>query len=128
MNTSWMRYRNRQILEATFPLKGGTKTHPVVVLSVDAVFRAEERYLCAMITSQPRIDDFSFPLKLKDISPTLSKSSCQVRTHIIRSFSEGELRAPVADQFLDEITFERLIDHIAMNVFGVEFLMEDPDE
>ena len=61
-------YDNRQILEVEFPLEGGSKKHPAVILSVPKVYETEQYYICAMISSIDARDQFSFPLNDDDVT------------------------------------------------------------
>jgi hypothetical protein len=119
-----MPYSKRQIVEVYFDFEGETKPHPAIILSVEDVYHTEEFYLCAMISSSNRSDEFSFPLRDEDVSKPLKKGSC-VRTHLIAPIPEDQINKATPINHIKTESFQRLIDHIDEVVFGLEYIVED---
>lgn len=115
-----MPYDKRQIIEVFFPLKDGDKKHPAVILSEPQVFVQEAYYICAMITSSKVRDQFSLVLNDGDTTKHFSKKS-QVRIHLITQIFEEDIVKTMPINYMKVESFNRLIDHIDENVFGLPF-------
>lgn len=113
-------YDNRQILEVEFPLEGGSKKHPAVILSVPKVYETEQYYICAMISSIDARDQFSFPINDEDVTNPFEEKS-QVRTHLIAQIFDDEIVKTMPINYMTKETFNRLVDYINENVFGIPF-------
>jgi len=113
-------YEKRQIIEVEFPLDGGYKKHPAVILSVPQVYKQEQYYICAMITSKRTHDQFSFPIQTTDVTKPFHRQSI-VRTQLIAQIFDGEIIKDRPVNHFKEDAFSRLIDYINENVFGIPF-------
>ena len=115
-----MPYSKRQIIEVLFPLNGGFEPHPAVIMSVEDVYNDEGFYLACLVTSTGVRDKFSFILDDDDVSAPFKKKS-QVRLHMIFQVFEDDILADTPRNFMDETSFQRLIDFIDENVFGIPY-------
>lgn len=113
-------YEKGQIIEVEFPLDGGYKKHPSVILSVPEVYKLEQYYICAMITSKLTNDQFSFPININDVTSPFRKQSI-VRTQLIAQIFDDEIIKDRPVNHFKEDAFSRLIDYINENVFGIPF-------
>ena len=119
-----MPYSKRQIVEVYFDFDGETKPHPAIILSVEDVFLTEEFYLCTMISTSDRPDEFSFPLRDEDVIKPLKAGSC-VRAHLIAPISEEQINKATPINHVKTDSFQRLIDHIDEVVFGLDYTEEE---
>ncbi len=67
-----------EIVEVNFPIPGGSKIHPTLVLSNDDVYDNEGFFIGAMLSSKTMIDEFSFELQ-DEMFSKIPKKKTQVK-------------------------------------------------
>jgi mRNA-degrading endonuclease toxin of MazEF toxin-antitoxin module len=79
-----------EIVEVSFPLPGGNKNHPTLVISNNKVFADEGCFIGVMLSGSPTIDDYTFELE-NEMFSKIPKKRTQVRCHLIALISENEI-------------------------------------
>lgn len=89
-----MTYFQRDIVKVKAKLPSGEiQTHPFLIISNESVNKHEKKrfYIGVMLTHSKEKDRFSFPLYNSMIDGNLGNENCQIRLHIIHSFTELDI-------------------------------------
>lgn len=114
-----MAYRQREVVkvEAKMP-NGDVLTHPYIIISCSMANSYEKYYTGVMISATKYTDRFTFILADSMFEGPLEKTGCQVRTKLIISFSENDIRKLMTRMRL--LPFKNLIEDIKGTVFSVD--------
>ncbi|HAC24404.1 MAG TPA: hypothetical protein DCE81_05765 [Cytophagales bacterium] len=111
-----MSVQRGEIVEVSFPLPGGSKNHPTLVISNSQVFLDEGCFIGVMLSGSTAIDNYSFELEDDHFSKRPKKRT-QVRCHLIALIEErdiisrhGRLNRPIVNQIAEKICAEILSD------------------
>lgn len=94
-----------EIVEINFPLPGGPKPHPAIVISNDDINKYEDMFIAVMISGKPNLDDYSYDLTDEMLTKKPKKRS-QVRCHLLTLVTEDQVinkHGIVKKQYLEEI-------------------------
>ncbi len=80
-----MAFQRGDIVEVPFqiPHHGRIEKHPAIILSNDDVYDQDECYICAMMTTSTRVDQFTFLVEDEMLRNPNTKDFAQVRCHLI---------------------------------------------
>jgi mRNA-degrading endonuclease toxin of MazEF toxin-antitoxin module len=81
-----------EIVEILFPLPGGSKLHPAIVISNNLVYENEGCFIAVMLSSKTFVDEFTFELE-NEMFTKMPKRKTQVRCHLIFLVDESEVLA-----------------------------------
>jgi mRNA-degrading endonuclease toxin of MazEF toxin-antitoxin module len=79
-----------EIVEISFPLPGGSKLHPAIVISNDVVYENEGCFIAVMLSSKSFVDEFTFELE-NEMFTKQPKRKTQVRCHLLALVDESEV-------------------------------------
>ena len=99
------------------PHSGNYDPHPGVVLSCIDVYNKDRCYICAMMTSRPINDKFSFHLDDDMLDEPNDRDISQVRCHLITYVRERCLLERTPRNKLKPQALERLMAYINEVVF-----------
>ncbi|WP_439582948.1 type II toxin-antitoxin system PemK/MazF family toxin [Dyadobacter bucti] len=116
-----MPFEKGDIISLNFemPDTGDFIEHPGVVISCLDVYNHDRCYICVMMTSNDADDQFTFRLNDAMLERPNSKSTSQVRCHLITYVREIHINSNLGRPFnrLKRQALERLMAHINTNVF-----------
>ncbi len=107
--------QQRDIIIVPFELPQGVEYHPVIIISNDAVHEIEGVYYAVMCSGEVKPEEFAVELTPEMIvgkNPMRKRS--YIKTHLIQTFTERELRTHVGSVTLDafHIIKHRIVESI----------------
>jgi mRNA-degrading endonuclease toxin of MazEF toxin-antitoxin module len=112
-----VKYRQRDIVTVNFPLAGGAKEHPALIISNADVFEEEEFYIALMLSSRQQPDRLAFTLTPAMCNFTATKTSF-VKLQLIERFSEWEIFNRWGS--IKQDVFEKIIRAMNEAVFSIK--------
>ena len=112
-------YNRGDIVKVYYDLPNSKNTnyHPAVILSNELVYYADDIYVCAMLTSQDKIDLFSFELTQSMLSMKNNKDFSQVRCHLVTYIKETHIVPHSKMNTVHLHIVDSIIDQINETVF-----------
>lgn len=80
----------RDIIEVCFGEEFGGN-HPALVISNNLIHEIEDAFICLMMTSKEKDDEFSFPLTKEMLTKPLSKDYAEIRCHLVQFIPAEEI-------------------------------------
>lgn len=118
-----MPFDRGDIVEVSFliPHNNKIEPHPAVIISSSEVYDTDGCYICVMLTTQTRIDRFSFEITNEMLVKQSNKPFSQARCHLVTYITEAHIIKNAHSNKMKENAVDRLVDRIAATALSPNY-------